>query len=66
MDLNDKVAVVTGANGGIGALISHRIAEAGARVVVGYNSKAAEAAKIAASLPGQGISRCASPCWKPM
>src|SRR5688500_8411484 len=34
MDLNDKVAVVTGAGRGLGAAIARRLAQAGARVVV--------------------------------
>jgi 3-oxoacyl-[acyl-carrier protein] reductase len=54
MNLKDKVAVVTGASGGIGAEIARRLAEGGARVVVGYNSKSAEATKLAAELPGSG------------
>ena len=54
MYLKDKVAVVTGASGGIGAATAHRLAEAGAQVIVGYNGKSAEAAKIAAALPGSG------------
>lgn len=54
MNLKDKVAVVTGASGAIGAATACRLAEAGARVVVGYNSKPAEADKIAAALPGGG------------
>ncbi len=54
MDLNNKVAVVTGASGGIGEATAKRLAEAGARVVVGYNSNADVAEKIAAALPGTG------------
>jgi len=54
MNLRDKVAVVTGGSGGIGAATVHRLAEAGARVIVGYNGRAAEAAKIAGGLPGGG------------
>jgi 3-oxoacyl-[acyl-carrier protein] reductase len=54
MNLKDKVVVITGASGGIGATAAHRFAEAGARVVLGYNSNAAEAEKIAAALPGSG------------
>jgi 3-oxoacyl-[acyl-carrier protein] reductase len=52
MNLQGKVAVVTGASGGIGSLTAHRLAEAGCKVVVGYNSRAAEADKVAAKLPG--------------
>ncbi len=54
MNLQDKLAVVTGASGGIGAATARRLAEAGARVVVGYNNKSAEATEIAAALPGSG------------
>jgi 3-oxoacyl-[acyl-carrier protein] reductase len=54
MNLQDKVAVVTGASGGIGKEVARLLAEAGARVVAGYNGKAAEAMKIAAALPGTG------------
>lgn len=54
MDLNGKVAVITGASGGIGSAAAVRMAAAGARVVVGYNSKRAEADKVAASLAGSG------------
>ena len=54
MDLNGKVAVITGASGGIGSVTALRMAQAGARVVVGYNSKAGEADKVVASLPGAG------------
>jgi 3-oxoacyl-[acyl-carrier protein] reductase len=35
MNLQDKVAVVTGASGGIGSATARRFAEAGCRVVVG-------------------------------
>ncbi len=54
MDLNGKVAVITGASGGIGSATALRMAKAGARVVVGYNSKLDEAEKVVASLPGTG------------
>jgi 3-oxoacyl-[acyl-carrier protein] reductase len=54
MNLQDKVAVVTGASGGIGAATAHRLAEAGAHVIVGYNSRSVEAAAIANALPGSG------------
>jgi 3-oxoacyl-[acyl-carrier protein] reductase len=54
MNLQGKVAVVTGASGGIGSATARRFAEAGCRVVVGYNNRAAEAEKVAADLPGSG------------
>jgi 3-oxoacyl-[acyl-carrier protein] reductase len=54
MDLKNKVAVVTGASGGIGSATASRLAEAGARVIAGYNTNAAEAEKLVASLAGSG------------
>ncbi len=54
MDLNGKVAVVTGASGGIGAATAVRLAEAGAKVVVGYNNNLDAAEKVVASLAGSG------------
>lgn len=54
MDLNGKVAVVTGASGGIGAATAVRLAEAGAKVVVGYNTNLDAAQKVVASLAGSG------------
>ena len=38
MHLKDKVAAITGGSGAIGAATAKRLAEAGARIVVGYNS----------------------------
>ncbi len=54
MDPKGKVAVITGASGAIGRATAQRLAEAGARIIVGYNNNAAEAEKIAAALPGSG------------
>ena len=54
MNLQGKVAVITGASGGIGSATAQRMAEAGAAVIVGYNSKPDDAAKVVASLPGSG------------
>jgi 3-oxoacyl-[acyl-carrier protein] reductase len=54
MNLHESVAVVTGASGGIGSATAHRLAETGCRVVVGYNSRAAEAEALASNLPGTG------------
>ena len=54
MTLKDKVAVITGASGAIGEATAHRMAEAGARVVVGYNSKAEHAEAVAEGLVGDG------------
>lgn len=49
--LDNKVAVVTGGTGGIGAAICEGLARAGATVIVGYNSSRAPAEALAASLP---------------
>ena len=53
-NLNGKVAVVTGGSSGIGAAAAHMLAEAGAHVVVGYNSGEARAKDVVAALPGTG------------
>jgi 3-oxoacyl-[acyl-carrier protein] reductase len=52
--LSGKVAVVTGASSGIGAASAKLFAEAGARVVVGYNRGADRANAVVASLKGSG------------
>lgn len=54
MDLQGKVGVVTGASGGIGSATARRLAEAGCKVVVGYNNRATEAETVAAALSGDG------------
>jgi 3-oxoacyl-[acyl-carrier protein] reductase len=54
MNLQGKVAVVTGASGGIGSATARRLAEVGCTIVVGYNSRAADAETVAAELPGSG------------
>jgi 3-oxoacyl-[acyl-carrier protein] reductase len=52
--LSGKVAVVTGASSGIGAASARLFAEAGARVVVGYNRGVDRANKVVAELAGGG------------
>jgi 3-oxoacyl-[acyl-carrier protein] reductase len=52
--LAGKIALVTGATGGIGAAIALKLAQAGATVVAGYNSGRDAAVTLAAELPGNG------------
>src|SRR5437899_1191423 len=52
--LAGKVAVVSGGSNGIGAAAVRLLAEAGARVVVGYHGGEERARALAAALPGDG------------
>ena len=51
MDLNGKVAIVTGAGSGIGHAIAERFGKAGAAVCVNYLGYEAEAKALAERLP---------------
>ena len=51
--LSSKVAVVTGASSGIGAAAAKMLAEAGATVVVGYNSSLDRARQVIGGMPGK-------------
>lgn len=52
--LTHKTALVTGASGGIGAAVCHRLAGAGARIVAHYNSGRDAAEALIAELDGEG------------
>lgn len=52
--LQGRVAVVTGAGGGIGSAISQRLAASGARIVLTYRESEDKAQAVANSLPGEG------------
>ena len=53
ISLQDKVAVVTGAGGGIGSAISRILAEAGASVVLTYRKSKEQTEAVAAGLAGE-------------
>jgi 3-oxoacyl-[acyl-carrier protein] reductase len=53
--LEGKLALVTGASRGIGRAIALELAAAGAQVVVGYRSGAAEAESLAAEIGGRAV-----------
>lgn len=55
IDMSGKVAVITGATGGIGAGISRRFAEAGATVVIHYRSDEEGGLKLAEELGGSAV-----------
>lgn len=51
MELDGKVALVTGAGRGIGAEIARELAAGGARVIINYRSSAEQALALASELP---------------
>lgn len=51
--LENKITVVTGGGGGIGSAICHRLATAGANVVLTYSKSAEKAQAVADALPGE-------------
>lgn len=53
-ELQDKVAVVVGGSGGIGAASVRMLAAEGATLAIGYNSSRERAEELAAALPGEG------------
>jgi 3-oxoacyl-[acyl-carrier protein] reductase len=54
LDLNDKVALVTGASRGVGAVVAQLLAQRGADVAINYHSKASRAEEIATSIRAMG------------
>lgn len=53
-DLNNKVAIVTGASRGIGALIAKSLAERGVKVAVNYSSSKEAADEVASEIKNKG------------
>jgi len=58
---DSPVALITGGAGGLGAAICAAMANAGFRMVVGYNRSADSAAELARRLPGTGHMAAAAP-----
>lgn len=56
LDLQGRVALVTGAGGGIGAAVARRLAEAGADVAVHFRSNETGARETAARVKAAGVS----------
>ena len=54
-DLNGRVALVTGASGGIGAAIARRLADAGTAIALGYAHDATHADELARELAQRGV-----------
>lgn len=54
-DFRGKLALVTGATGGIGQATCKRLAELGCNIAVHYNSAVQEAEKLVKELEGQGV-----------
>ncbi|NIB38227.1 SDR family oxidoreductase [Pseudomaricurvus alkylphenolicus] len=54
LSLQGKVALVTGAAGGIGDAICQALAARGVRIIAGYNSSSERARHLCEQLPGQG------------
>lgn len=59
LDLSGRVAIITGAGGGIGAGIATRFAEAGAKVVAHYRQNYEGAQRVVAAIEGGGGSAVA-------
>jgi 3-oxoacyl-[acyl-carrier protein] reductase len=61
IDLRGKRALVTGGSRGIGAATARLLAQAGADVVIGYRSRAAEADAVVRELAAHGVRAAAEP-----
>jgi len=54
LPVRPRIAVITGASGGIGRATAERLAALGASVVIGYHGNREKAEALAAALPGEG------------
>ncbi|MFL5608602.1 MAG: SDR family NAD(P)-dependent oxidoreductase [Gemmatimonadaceae bacterium] len=59
IDLRGRRALVTGGSRGIGAAVARLLARAGAGVMIGYRSRAADAGRMVAELRGFGVAAAA-------
>lgn len=58
LDLSGRIALVTGAGGGIGSSISRKLADAGARMILHYNSSKESVENLASEVSAERTIKC--------
>jgi len=58
MEINDKVAFITGGSGGLGLVIAPRLVASGANIAISYGQNLAEAKEIEMQIIAMGRKCC--------